>query len=276
MERKEGYFMKRKLFALTLTLLTVLALAVPAQADIVWEPIGNSFYDAHRDGCKFVDRTYLTNGPQGYVTLRKAPGAAEEVYSVPNGESVYVGWSFPMNGAEWGAFEYGLPKGDGWEWKSGWAPMTELALIYDSTAFAEDHEAEFREYDGSGDALTKVCLYSYPGGVLQDTLEESREYMPFSEAFQHLYTDENGHCWSYVGYYMGHRDAWACLDDSLNEGLGVDPYPTVSAVRETGNGAIVPPAEHVPETAAFPVWLLPAGLVVAAAAVTAVLMRRRT
>jgi len=260
-----------------LSLLTVLALAAPARADIMWEPIRNSFYDAHRGECRYVDRSFLANGQNGYVTLREAPETAGEVYNIPNGERVYVGQSWTAaDGAQWYACEYALLETDGWDWRDGWAPAAELSLIYDHICFEEDHADEFEEYDGSGDALDKVCLYSYPSGVFQDTLEEDRDYQPFSEAFQHLYTDENGRRWTYVGYYMGRRNAWACLDDPLNEGLGADAYPAASAVRGTEDDAPVPPAENVPDAAAFPVWLLPAGLVVAAAVVTALLMRRRT
>lgn len=268
--------MKRNLSALMLCLLIALALAAPARADVMWEPIGDSFYDVHRDECSYVDRSYLANGQQGYVTLRKAPESAEEVSNVPNGGSVYVGYSWTASdGTRWYACEYALTQEEGWEWKNGWAPAAELSLIYDHICFEEDHKDEFKEYDGSGDALTKVCLYAYPGGPFQDTLEEHREYQPFSEAFQYLYTDEAGRRWSYVGYYMGRQNAWACLDDPMNEDLGPETTQAASAVRGEGDDGLVPAIEVVPEVRAVPTWLLPAGLVVAAAVVTAVIIRHK-
>jgi len=268
--------MKRKLPALALALLLTFALALPVRADVMWEPIGDSFYEDHHEQCQYVDRSYLANGPQGYVTLRRSPQSAEEVYNVPNSSPLYVGYRWTAaDNTEWCVCEYAIQNGDGWDWKEGWAPLTELSLIYDYLCFAEDHEAEFKDYDGSGDALTEVCLYSYPGGVFKDTLTEEREYQPFSEAFQNLYTDEAGRRWSFLGYYMGRQNAWACLDDPLNEELGVAEVQSAAAVRGELDCVVIPPPEEVPAAKEFPLWLLPAGLTAAAAVVTALLIRRR-
>lgn len=263
--------MKRSLSMLTLSLLLLLALAAPARADLIWEPIGDSFYDAHRGECQSVSRSFLANGAQGYVSLLTSPDSDEAVFNVPNGEGVYAGWSWTAgDGTLWYACEYGQDSG----WLDGWMPASELSLIYDNICFEEDHASEFEEYDGSGDALTRVILYSYPGGVSGGVLEEDREYQPFSKSFTNLYTDEEGRRWSRISYYKGRQNAWACLDDPLNRDLGVDAIPTAASVRGTGDDTTVPPAEDVPAPAT-PVWILPAGLVVAAAVVTALLVRRR-
>lgn len=279
--------MKCRLSALILALAVACALAAPASADVLWEPM-NSFYDAHRDECEYEGRSYLANGAQGYVTILDAPGSAGQVYNVPNAESIFAGYRWTAaDGTRWYACEYALPMagGEGWDWKQGWAPASEIALIYDHLCFEEDHGDEFAEYDGSGDALKKVCLYSYPGGMLQNTLEEDQAYQPFAETFEKLYTDEQGRRWAFIGYYMGRQNAWACLDDPLNEDLGTGVPQTVFQVRggegpnpvgsPSVNQELVPPAEDVPEAKTFPIWLLPSALVVAAAAVTAVLIGRR-
>ena len=65
--------MKRKLFSLFLALLAVSALAVPASADMIWEP-NDSFYEKHRDTCDYVNRGYELAGYDGHVTVFTAPG----------------------------------------------------------------------------------------------------------------------------------------------------------------------------------------------------------
>lgn len=268
--------MKRKLVTISLAVLMLAALAVPAFADVMWEPYGNSFYESHRSECTYENRSYLANGEKGYVTLKTAPDSLTEVTNVANGVSLYVGYIWQGKGSDkWAVVDYSVRDEQGnWNWSSGWVPLSELALIYDHLAFEEDHGAEFQEYDGSGDELTEVYLYSYPGGTYVDTLKENSGYQPFSEAFQYLYTDENGLRWTFVGYYMGRYNAWACIDDPVNTELGVDAPRTVGQVRGTG-GEATPPAEKVPAAKTAVLWAIPAVLVVAVAAVTAVLIRRK-
>lgn len=271
--------MKHKLPAIFLALVLLTALAMPAFADLMWEPYDNSFYERHRDECSYENRSYLVNGQKGYVTLRSAPDSVIEVVNVPNGASLYIGFTWQENGGEtWAVGDYAVQEeGQTWKWYTGWVSMDDLALIYDDIAFEEDHGAEFQEYDGSGDELTEAYLYSYPNGSRQELLVEAKEYMPFSETFQQLYTDDNGLRWTYVGYYMGRRNAWVCIDDPLNEDLGVDTPRTVGQVRGTED--LVPPAgevlERIPAAKTWIVWLVPAVLVVIVVVVTAVLVRRK-
>lgn len=239
--------MKHKVSAFLLALVMAAALAVPAFADVMWEPYDNSFYEAHRDECTYENRSYLANGQKGYVTLRTAPDSVIEVANVANGTSLYIGFIWQGNGGDkWAVGDYAVQEeGQTWKWYTGWVSMDDLALIYDSIAFEEDHGAEFQEYDGSGDDLTEAYLYSYPNGSFQMLLVEAKEYLPFADTFQNLYTDENGLRWTFVGYYMGRRDAWICIDDPLNENLGVDSPRTVAQVRNAAD--VVPPAEKVPD-----------------------------
>jgi len=188
---------------------------------------------------------------------------------LPNGTSFWVEFVWQgRDGEQWGV-GYTTMQGKRY---SGWVAMSELAVIYDHLEFVRDHEAEFAEYDGSGDSLSSVLLYSYPGGVVCGSLDESPSYMTFAESFQNLYTDENGLRWTFVGYYMGRHDAWVCIDDPLNDGLGVDTYLTANQVRDSGN---LVPAENTPPARTIHLWLVVAVLVIVVVAVTAVLIRRR-
>ena len=269
--------MKRKLTALTLAVRAVFALTVPAFADVRWEPYGNDFYDAHRDECQYENRTYLANGPEGYLTLMESPQSVAEVYNVPNGESVYVGYLWTDGqGQQWAVAEYGALSGDGSRtWQDGWAPVSQLALVYDHISFEEDHGNELGVYDGSVDSLTEFLAYDYPGGPLamEDSFQVDVEENPLSQYLEYLYTDENGLRWSKLGYYYGLRNVWICLDDPMNPDLGIAAAQTVAQVRGTGE-KLTAPAASVPAARTWTVWLIPAALVVLAAVATALLVRR--
>ena len=286
--------MKRKILCLLLAVFMVSALAAPAVADLLWEPYENDFYRRHSEETEYEDRSYLANGKHGYVTLKSSPESLVQVANLPNGTTFRVGhiWT-DKDGTQWGVGYHNIQTEDGWESYMGWVTLADLAPIYDYIAFEEDHSSEFAPYDGSGDELTEVCLYSYPGGVYSHNLIENKGYVPFAETFQNLYTDANGLRWTFVGYYMGRNNAWVCIDDPLNENLGTDGYRTVGQVRaseelippaETGKeelpdvqGAteLVPPAEKIPAAKTWVMWALPAALIVVLAAVTAVLVRRK-
>lgn len=268
--------MKRKSMIFLLAAVLLLVMCVPVSADVMWEPYENSFYMSHAQEMTTVDRGYLTNGDKGYITLRSAPDSLLETANLPNGVSFRVGMTWQDGDGEVWAVGYRIVSTEsGWEEYVGWVPMGDLALIYDYQEFSADHSGEFEAYDGSGDDLTEVCLYSYPNGLYVGNLEEYKDYMAFSETFRDLYTDENGLHWSFVGYYMGRQNAWVCLDDPLNQDLGTDGYLTVGQVRGGGEDLTPPAAEKIPSAKTWVVWAIPAALVVAAAVVTAVLVRRR-
>lgn len=258
--------MKRKLIALLTAVLLLAALAVPAFADVIWEP-ENSFYSTHRDECAYHDRSYLANAGDGYVTVRKAPGSSAEIANIANGTRFFVQFVWTdQSGAQWGV---GYPAGEFDQ--MGWVPLADMELIYDYIAFEEDHGAQFGEYDGSGDALDSAYVYSYPGGMVTSELEASGDYRP---TFQHLYTDENGLRWTFIGYYMGHRDGWVCIDDPMNEALGTAEYQAASVVRGEQDH-LVGPAASVPAARSFPLWVVPVVLIVIVVVLTAVFVRRR-
>lgn len=259
--------MKRKLLALLTALLLLAAMAAPAFADVLWMPRGNVSYDY--DGV--LNRAFLANGGDGYVTVYTAPNSMSKVTNLANGTRFYVVYTREeKDGSLWGlGYEAVI---DGAE---GWVPLADMALIYDYISFEEDHSHEFQAYDGSGDDLTQACTYSYPGGVYLSTAKcmDGGAYT-FAEGFQNLYTDEDGLRWSYIGYYYGLRNFWICIDDPMNENLGAETYLSEAQVREEVN-TLVPPAAQVPDTGVFSLWAIPVALVIVVAVVTAVIVRKR-
>ena len=202
----------KKLISFLLTVAAMLSLAMPAAADLIWEP-EDSFYEKHRDECTYENRRYELAGYDGSVTLWSAPnGTAQR--ELPNGGQGTVQFRWSGNGVEWGYF-YGLEGSI----DAGWAPMDDLTLVYDSRQFLEDHAADIVTGEAVPVEFDSAVVYSYPGGPVSGTLREEKEYMPFSEIFTTIYTDGSGLRWGLVGYYMGHRDGWVCLDNPLNEQL---------------------------------------------------------
>lgn len=259
--------MKRKLLALLMALLLMVMMATPAFADVLWMPRENVSYDYD----KVLNRVFFTNGGDGYVTVYTAPGSMSKVTNLANGTRFCVVYTREeKDGSLWGLGYGGVS-----DVAEGWVPLADMALIYDHISFEEDHGQEFQKYDGSGDGLTEACTYSYPGGVYLSTAKtmDGGAYT-LAEGFRNLYTDENGLRWSYIGYYYGLRNFWICIDDPMNQNLGVETYLTEDQVRGV-DSPIVPPAANVPATGVFPLWAVPVALVIVVAVVTAVIVRKR-
>lgn len=244
--------MKRLLCAL----LAAWLLAVPALADIIWEP-QNSFYQRHQSQCEPEDRQYLTNGPEDAVSLLESPGG-KLLAKVKNGARLYINhiytgkegaWGLVNYDADWAPEDY-LETAEGASGGEAWVPMDEMLLRYDQQSFREDHAGEFvveeRTISLSG---LRYCSYEFPGGEL-----EFQQQNPESEAevtVRELYTDEAGREWGYASYFYGSRDIWFCLSDLEDPDLPVEehaavpytaPEKTDAEAREETAGAWLPVA----------------------------------
>ena len=254
--------MKRRMLSLVTVLVLVLALALPASADVIWTP-DNAFYESHYEECTYVGRGYEMAGHDGTVTVWDAPGGTV-VETLPNGTRGAVQFTWKGDGVEWGCLYNYSDNSDEWS-KTGWVPMDDLALIYDSQQFMEDHGDEISSVEDLTVDFDTAVVYEYPGGPSREwPLKEDLDYLPFSQAFSDLYTDADGLRWGYVGYYMGHRNGWICLDDPMNEHLDTAVVPVApSAAQQRGSATVTPgPVQQFP--------LLLAGVLVAAVvAVTA-------
>lgn len=242
--------MKRKILALTAVLTAALGLAQPVSADVIWTP-ENRFYERHSEECEYSGRCYEVRGCQGEAQLFAAPDGMC-TGAVENGTAVQI--QFVWSGQQdWGFAE------------AGWIPMDDLSLIYDSQQFMQDHADEIDAGEPVDVDFNQAVLYDYPNGPKQSELEERVDYLPFDELFDTIYTDGNGQHWGYVGYYMGRRNAWVCLDDPMNRELStavVATQPSAAELRGTPSA-----------TGGTSSLLLPAVLVAAVAAGTVVLIR---
>lgn len=250
--------MRSKWMVWILSLVLMLGLAVPAAADVIWEPQDN-FYENHRAECEYVGRRYQMAGYEGSVTLYSKPGGSAQD-TLDNGREGIVQFVWHGTDQDWGYVYYAGEF-------EGWVPMDDVTLIYDSQAFEEEHGAEIVSGDPVPVEFTQGIMYRYPGGPAGSVLEEFKEYQPFSEVFTQIYTDEDGLRWGKVGYYMGHRWSWICLDDPMNENLDtriVEPQPSAAQLRQSPS---------VTDSGMDPM-LLAGGLVVAVVAATLVLIKK--
>ena len=252
--------MKRKIFTLFLAALAVLSLTLPASADVIIEP-RDSFFEKHREECTYVARQYELAGYDGKVTVFTAPGGMNKL-TLDNGLQGTIQFTWEGKGTTWGYLIY-------WDdqWIEGWVPMDDVSLVYDSWEFKTDHAGEIVETDPVPVDFHEAVLYRYPNGPTGNTLTEDPDYQRFNEIFTQVYTDENGLRWSYAGYYMGHLEAWVCLDDPMNAGLDTGVVPVAPSAAQLRGSATV--------TAGPPAVAIAGVLVAAVAAVTAVLLVKR-
>lgn len=231
-------------------LLAAWLLAVPAQADVIWEP-SNSFYKDHADQCELEERVYWINGPEGYVTLREAPDG-RPIANVKNGSKFYVNWVWKKGNDRWGVVNCDLTGepdkylavADGTEkgWQELWLPLEETVLYYDTQSFEEDHRGELSpERKTFAVADKALCFYEYPGGPLiwQMDPADTRDENNVETAV--VYTDPAGREWGKVGYWYGNRNIWFCLSDLENPDLPVEDHtPDLYPAAEGEAGAVLP------------------------------------
>jgi hypothetical protein len=142
----------RRFFAMLTAAVCVLALTVPAFADVIWTP-EDDFFKAHQSECKVERRNYYINSRDGWADLQISPVNEKTVARAKNGAEVTVGFTYEKNGVKWGVVYYNAAenKKDWTKWDKesgvGWVKMSELLLIYDEQSFEEEHGKEFTAYE---------------------------------------------------------------------------------------------------------------------------------
>ena len=226
----------KRFHALLLVLPILLVFALPASADILWEPFSNDYYMKvinKGERLDYAGRTYVV--PEGMTAnLYKTPEGKEVLKTMEAGTRIYIGPCGELFDDFWGV---GYAHGD-FE-TEGWVRLNRLQLEYDHVAFAEAFGNQFVATD---DKLTKddidgdIQTWTYPGSGISsriipaDALDGS--YNDGVMTFQYVWTDPDGGRWGYVGYYMG-RCGWVWLDDPTNPEPPVRTYPAGSTVTDT-------------------------------------------
>ena len=202
--------MKRTV-SLILALALVLALAPGVLADVIVEP-EDAFYREYRSHCHSHDRGYFAAGPDGAVTVYKSPKSPVVVTELENGEYVWIGWTYTdSDGNAWGYCEHWNNEDFVRDW-TGWMPLDHLLLKYDSISFREEFSDRIEDRGGQveGQGNFPVVFWEYPGsGEVYASLTAGDGYVP---EYEGVFTDDAGRSWGFVGYYMGLRNVWICLD----------------------------------------------------------------
>ena len=207
----------KRLSTLLLIIAMLAALTAPVYADVLWEP-DNAFHRNHRDECEVLDRRYLVNSPEGFVTVWDSPNGSLVQGQFENGTKLHVYYLYENWGIiTWYGEDYNV---------EGWVDMDEMTLLYDHTAFAEDYKDQIKPYNGEFadyKGTDKVFnFYEYPGAPeISHWLTATTKMVPEltgiyddgESVIQSVFVDENGLTWGYLGYYYGRLNAWFCLDD---------------------------------------------------------------
>ena len=197
--------MKRTL-CLLLALVFVLALTPTVRADVIFEP-QDSFYWDHRGECQYHSRAYYADGPENVAVVYRSPESSAVVERVKNGDELWISYIYEAeNGISWG---YCDNYEENW---TGWVPMEYLLLKYDYICFQEEfgdritNQNEYVQLNAEGE----VYLWNYPGSEDSMIYTVDEEYLP---EYESVFTDDAGRNWGYIGYHMGIRNVWVCLDD---------------------------------------------------------------
>ena len=184
--------------------------AMPVKADVIWEPDDNFYYE-HREDCRYVNRNFTANGPDGEVIVYKSPENPKVVDTWENGFKAYISHVYTdEEGNEWGIYEnYETDV-------KGWVPMTYMKVVYDGISFSEEYGDSFVEtYEPFPEELAGQTVYcfSYPGAknAYEMRMPDVAEEMPM---YARTFTDEQGMVWGYIGYFRGVRDCWVCITNA--------------------------------------------------------------
>lgn len=242
----------KRLITILLSAALLLVLALPLAADVAYMP-RDSFIEKHWADCSYENRSYYTNGPEGYVLAYKTPDSAEAT-PLPNGRKYYISNVYK---GKWGVLEYdqdtlenSMLDGS----VSGWVKMSEMVPDYDNDSFMADHQKELVYERTALESVTleleeneSAYLYKYPGSGEVRLEVDSDWFGEDSNIFSALFTDPAGRVWGYCGYHYGFRDFWVCLDDPHNGALPPDENCVTIVTRPAPDAPAETPA---PETAA--------------------------
>ena len=260
---------------ISLCLLAVCLMTVPALADVIWEP-ESSFYALHRGDCELEQRGYWVNSPEGYITLWDEPGGTP-IANLPNGTLLFIYYRYQGSRGDWGIVEYSaetlreaalaLDESEIQEdrWFEVWVPMEDLVNRYDNQSFLEEHAGELLDEERTLSVSGLLyCTYAYPEGPLN--VQQTQAFEVDELTLSPIYVDESGREWGHVGYFYGDRNVWFCISDPENPDL-------TGPSREP---QLYPAATEAPELPSagtgMPVWVILA--VAALCAVTGYLLFR--
>lgn len=264
----------KKLMTVLLILALCIGAALPALADVIYEPI-NDFYSQHRSECKAEDHGYVVAAAG--ASAAKKPGGKAQV-TLDAGETVWPSHVY----TDGEGVRFGLVTcRDNGGWTELWVDLTGMAQLYNASDFCRDHGGQFTHPETPPvlDLTTTAArFWDYPGAAapltVYDTFLDTEPDDENQVVITTTFEDEQGLLWGELGDAFGYwikywRGCWVCLSAPEADELTAreTPAPAEPKPTETPSGRNDPPAE---ESGGFP-WL-PAGLVAAVVVAAAVLL----
>ena len=232
--------MKKRAFVFAIGM-GLLLNVMPVQADLIWEPMGDSFYTEHANECEYENRTYIAKLDK--VVIYESPVSDEEVDVWEKGKAVYISFVYEDEGGNvWGIYDNGDVS------QSGWVRMEHMALKYDSLAFSEEYAEQLVEEVVlvGNDAEMQVGFWTYPGAKVKNDVKIGEGGLTLHKTF----TDEEGHKWADVGYFRAMKNYWVCVDapDASYEELYPNGGPARGVLLEGTDIAVVDGTQNVPDS----------------------------
>lgn len=129
---KTRQFIKGSVLLLLTSIILVMG-SMAALADMMWEPEMDNFYSEHKNECVSVNKTYIANGANGYVTTWQYPDSDTKVSIYINGTKFHIYNAYAdENGNQWGLINTALDKRI-----SFWIPMKDLTTGNDGAVIVQ-------------------------------------------------------------------------------------------------------------------------------------------
>lgn len=263
-----------------LLLIATLYFALPARADVIWEPWGNEYFDNHKSEMTYLNNIVEANGPNGHVVVYLNPETNKTLTEFENGTEFIARWTIKdIEDREWALVAFS--RSDSGVPEYGWVPMDYAFSVYDSEEFVEEYQDRIvwgggNVFDFSGEYYYS---YSYPGGKCLWEEGSSTEFVGHLH-YNMTFVDEDGRTWG--AYIMGgSKDNWFLLDDPCMppEELYPDGPPgrdtRVRPVWADDAKEIVPIDDSIESTVPIGVIIGIVGVVLATGAVLIVMVKKK-
>jgi len=236
-----GRFFRKKYSIGVIVCIILMSLSQVSFADVIYEP-NDDFYTKHRNECDYISRSYIVNGQKGSANLYLSPVSDKVVTKLINKILVYISFTYPdKNGVLWGSIElFDEIHTDKLKYH-GWIKMKDVQPEYDNQAFCEEHEKEFKKYNGELDNYViknPIVLWRYPGSEIRRGKLNEFDSL---HTIVYTYKDSNNRLWGYYAFkdadnrknQWGYSALWICISDPTNIHLPVIDYPQPTIIPPT-------------------------------------------
>ncbi|MGN0667435.1 MAG: hypothetical protein ACI4KF_13040 [Huintestinicola sp.] len=223
--------------------------SVPVSADVIMEPEFPIEVEFGGDYTSVEVRNYNVTKK---CDVYNHPGDLKSIFRMGPGDTCWINLEYiDDDGAKWGYIMSGSSQDPNVWISCGWVLMENLENMYDSIAFAEEHEYELVPYNDEYKDFTfkkeHILIWQYPvwdddSDLLSEMIRLNADEMSLNNFFiEYTFTDPEGNMWLYSGIDLG---GWICIgnEDKL--------YADVSERRGSSDESVTPAPDNDSDTAA--------------------------